>query len=115
MYHEFAHSLEYQHQEIAIASQQWVKNRATGEARSLKSLFPNSNYTPDERAYPDDFIDPYVGKTYEDGRSYLATEVLTMGVQHFTNPQNMRKLYNGDREHFYLTLGSIIEIQNKNR
>jgi hypothetical protein len=114
MYHEFSHTLEFQHQEIAEANQKWIKNRATGDVRSLSSLLPNSRYAADERAYPDDFIDPYVGKKYDD-RGYLATEVLSMGVQHLSKPSLMQQLFNKDPEHFYLTLGSIIEIQNKNR
>lgn len=115
-YHEFSHTLEYQHQEFAIANQQWLKNRATGNIQSLKSLVPNSRYEAYERAYPDNFIDPYVGKKYDDERrGYISTEVLTMGVQHFVSGSQMQKLFKADKEHFYLTLGNIIEIQNKNK
>lgn len=117
MLHEYGHSLEYRHQEIAIANQQWIKNRSTSDKpEQLNKLTGKTTYTDDEIAYPDKFVDPYVGKTYEGSiRQYEATEVFTVGVQHFTDAQNMKKFFEKDPEHFYLTLGSIIEIQNKNR
>lgn len=114
-YHEFSHTLEYQHQEIAQANKKWIQNRATGTPKPLRSLIPGANYGSQEIAYPDNFISPYVGKKYKDDPGNDATEALSVGIQHFTDAQNMKKLYQKDPEHFYLTVGSIIEIQNKNR
>jgi hypothetical protein len=41
---------------------EWIKTRATGEPRPLAELEPDTAYDADEVAYPDRFIDPYVGK-----------------------------------------------------
>ena len=68
----------------------------------LDELVPDSGYKPDEEAIPDEFFDPYVGKSYvgrsfgADGGSYVPTEVLTMGVQYLLYPRYRRDLREDD-------------------
>ena len=56
-----------------------------------------------ETAYPDHFVDPYVGKVYGDN----STEVMSMGMQYFKDAESMLRLYRKDKEHFYLIVGAI--------
>lgn len=98
LFHELGHSAENDipdHDNI-----KWVKSRATGKQQPLTKLVPGAKYGADEKAYPDKFIDPYVGKIYEDG----GTEVVSMGLQHFTSPKAMLELWKTDKDHFRQTL-----------
>lgn len=100
LFHEMGHHLEFDdenNKEIALS---WVKSRATGEYGSLKEI-TKGKYQDEDNAYPDKFIDPYVGKFYLDN----ATEVFSMGLQHFTDAKSMLELYKKDREHFLLVIG----------
>lgn len=101
LFHEFGHHVEYESDTIRQAAQEFVKKRATGEPKSLIELTGDSHYRPDEKAYPDKFIHPYVGKKYEAGH----TEVVSMGLEHFAFGSDMVKLYKADKEHFHFMLG----------
>lgn len=115
MLHEYGHGVEFRHQEIAEANNKWLQGRSSSNTPvRLSTLEAGSKYGEDEVAYPDKFSDPYVGKVYEKA-DFSVTEVFSMGVQHFVSPADMRRLYAKDKEHFYLTLGTIIELQKKNR
>ena len=111
-FHEYGHGVEFRHPEIAIANKKWIQSRSTQKKlEKLSKLTSNANYKDSELAYPDAFIHPYVGKDYSDNTS----EVFSMGIQYFTDFQKMQELFLADPEHFYLTVGSTIEIHNKNR
>lgn len=106
--HEIAHRLEYQNPEISLANKQWVaaRNQNSGcssEPTKLQELVPKGDYKKDEVAFEDHFIDPYVGKKYSDA----ATEVLSVGLEHFADDKLFTKLYQQDPEHLFLTLGAI--------
>jgi hypothetical protein len=76
------------------------------EIRPLKDLTKVDAYHPDEVAFRDRFLSPYVGKLYKRGR---ATEVMSMGLQHlYENPLGFRE---ADPEHYYLTLGLIAYLR----
>ena len=66
---------------------------------SLKRL-TGANYRADEMAYPDTFINPYVGKDYG-GR---ASEVFSMALQHLESYDSLLPLI-ADPEHFSLLMG----------
>ena len=100
-FHEFGHGVENRWN-IANLCQQWVKRRATGDLKPLNEITGWSIYGPNETAYPDDFIDHYVGKIYRD-----ATEVISVGIQNFTHWTSLLNLILGDREHFRLVLGLL--------
>ena len=101
LFHEMGHFLETDDERIFDAAKAWVKSRATGERQPL-----GGNYDKDETAYPDKFIDPYVGKVYADG-----TEVISMGMEHFTDARKMLDFYQKDPEHFNLIVG-VLRVKN---
>lgn len=101
LWHEMAHHLEFADPAIAKVAVDWVKSRATGEEQRLQELTGNPRYDRNEYAYPDHFVDPYVGKVYSDG----TTEVLSMGLEAFSSPERMIQLAAKDPDHFALVLG----------
>jgi hypothetical protein len=117
IFHEMAHFAETETWDIRIGKlnlgdvakkhtnldtrfKRWVRKRATGEQQLL---YPGYS---DEKAYPDNFIDPYVGKIYSN-----STEVLSVGLQHFETPESMLKLWNADKEHFKLMTNFLEEAR----
>ncbi len=107
LFHEMAHYIEYENPLIAQAALNWIKSRAAGPAAPLKELNPSGNYDDDELAYPGNFANPYIGKIYGEGSSSLATEVIAVGFEHFTDAKSMLELYDRDREHFAFMLGVL--------
>jgi hypothetical protein len=102
-FHEMAHCTEIALNGAMQDAGEWIKSRATGEPISLSQLTGDPNYGDDETAYPDRFVDPYVGKVYSDG----GTEVHSMGLQAFANPKDLVDLYMSDAEHFRLMMRLI--------
>ena len=101
--HEMGHHIEYNSPEIRRKALEFVLSRATAaEQVSIAEMTGNPGYG-DEKAYPDDFIHPYVGKVYKQG----TTEVISMGLQYFSSPEEMLELYQADREHFLLIVGIL--------
>lgn len=104
LWHEYGHHLEYSNPEFARAASEWIKSKATSDTpQKLRNLIPGSGYGNSEVAYPDKFIDPYVGKYYKNG----TTEVVSMGLEHLASPALMQKLYEADPDHFFLILGML--------
>jgi hypothetical protein len=101
LFHELGHFLEFENPGIAKAAREWVESRATGELSKLKDI--DSGYGDYEVYYPDRFIDPYVGKVYQDGY----TEVISMGIENFADPAKMVQFYKKDPEHFNLIMGIL--------
>ncbi|MBI3930083.1 MAG: hypothetical protein HY319_31375 [Armatimonadetes bacterium] len=110
--HEIAHRVEYRNPEISLANKDFVRARARAAGRStteptpLARLSPGADYGKDEVALEDHFISPYVGKQYGDA----ATEVLSVGLDHFASPDRLLQLYRRDPEHFFLVLGAISRL-----
>ena len=112
--HEVAHRAEYKYPEISLANKSWVQARCrnggfSDEPARLSQLASKDSYKDDEVAMEDSFINPYVGKLYPD----MATEVLSMGLEHFANEKLFTNLYQRDPEHLMLTLGAIQVLQSK--
>jgi hypothetical protein len=103
LWHELAHFIEFERPDIAKAARGWIEGRATGEKQPINTMPGCEHLEDDEMAYPDDFLDPYVGKFYSDG----ATEVISMGLQYFTDAESMATLYRKDPEHFHLIAGIL--------
>jgi SPP1 gp7 family putative phage head morphogenesis protein len=101
LFHELGHFLEFENPGIAKAAKEWVESRATGKLSTLKDIDPG--YGDDETYYPDKFIDPYVGRLYQDG----STEVVSMGIENFADPLKMAELYKKDPEHFNFIMGIL--------
>ncbi|MFN8607064.1 MAG: hypothetical protein U0931_06010 [Vulcanimicrobiota bacterium] len=112
--HEVAHRAEYRYPEISKANKDWVRARCekggfSSEPTRLSQLVPEGKYKDDEVALEDTFVDPYVGKVYPD----LASEVLSMGLEHFSSEKLLTRLYTQDPEHVFLTLGAIKTMHGK--
>jgi hypothetical protein len=102
-FHEMAHHCEYQDKSAGADAEEWVKGRSSGEITPLSQLTGNNGYGADESAHPDSFIDHYVGKLYGQG----ITEVHSMGLQAFADPDKLVDLYKQDPEHFRLMMRFI--------
>ena len=101
LFHEMAHLLEDDEKIKAAAMAFRDRRRESPALYKLSELVPGSNYKGDEKAYKDNWIDPYVGKDYRD----TATEVVSMGMQHLTSFPAMFALQEADPEHLAMILG----------
>lgn len=102
LFHEMAHLLENNPATKRMA-QQFLESRSEGRPQPLRELTGNSHYRGNEVAYPDSFINPYVGKYYHDG----CTEVMSMGLERFASPIKLHELLNKDPEMFDCMLGFL--------
>lgn len=100
LFHECGHLVEGWDRVALDASLSFVKNRAIGAPKPLKKL-TTCSYRPDEKAFPDSFIDPYVGKDYQGE----ASEVFSMALQQMASPAHLVNFIKKDPEHFQLFLG----------
>lgn len=109
MLHEMAHHLEANDPRIGEASLAWIASRAEGKAQKLSELTGNPKYGDNEKAVPDKFVNPYIGKIYRDknGEVKAATEVVSMGVERLNSPKEMMEFYRQDPEHFKFILGIL--------
>ena len=104
LFHELAHILEDDERTRIIANSFLDQRTGRLEERKLKRLSEltgNPGYKSSEVAFPDSFVNPYVGKHYSDG----ATEVFSMGMQYFSSPEAMATLLEKDPDHFNFMLG----------
>ena len=95
--HELAHVIEFSRPDILRKSAAFLHDRGQGEQpKSLKSLFPQSRYSPLEKTFEDDWArrggNAYTGKLYIRGyfpgmgkdlftEKTSSTEILSMGIQ----------------------------------
>lgn len=100
LFHECGHLVEAWDDCSLAASIAFIKSRAQGAPKSLKTL-TGLRYRAGEYAFPDSFIDPYVGKDY----SGTASEVFSMAVQNMASPAHLANFIEKDPEHFKLFLG----------
>lgn len=107
--HELAHRLEFVNPSLSQVHKGWVAARSQasgngpGQLARMTDLSPAGKYESSEMAQEDHFIHPYVGKVYGD----QATEVLSTGLEHFTDGKRLMQLYRQDPEQFFLVLGAI--------
>lgn len=107
VFHEYAHHMEYENPRLAVASRKFIEDQATSsEIMKLKDITGDQNYGDNEMAFPGNFIHPYIGKIY--GHAGSPTEVISMGVEQFTDPRQMAFFYKQYPEHFNFTLGAIL-------
>lgn len=117
-FHEIGHMVEHFNPNALRISKMFIENRVGDEVPvSMKSLFPLSGYSVREITRPDDFISPYIGKSYRE-----ASEVLSMGLEQIFEPTEMlkkRELVDGkfvsvyatikdDKEYLHLIIGMIL-------
>ncbi len=123
-FHELGHHVEYVSADVYAAAQEFIQKRAKGrQSESLREITKNPNYREDEFAYPGEAINPYVLKDYRrkvrtvapeladkldntnTWADYVATEVVSMGVEHLSGRRKVRSLGEQDAEHLLLSLG----------
>jgi hypothetical protein len=99
LWHEMMHTVESQRPWMVEAAREWAANRAddlptankllklrgmeSGTRRGkpvfrMTDIVPDSNYSNQEIAWNDDYLNPYMGKVYDSNDS---TEVWTMAVE----------------------------------
>lgn len=112
IFHEMGHFMEAKDPKVLQAAIEW-REQKTGDSplTRLNVLEPKNIYRNDEYAFPaksdSPFIVPYVGKSYSfDGRQ-TATEVVSIGIEHFADPVLMRRLRKKDPSHFDFMVGLI--------
>jgi hypothetical protein len=107
LFHEMGHHVEFgddlrTRPKYSFAAEGWRDDRATSdEPQKLSEITGFSGYGDDEVAKPGDFFHPYLGKVYRDG----STEVVAMGIENFTDPAAMLRLYERQPDLFDFVLG----------
>jgi hypothetical protein len=119
--HELAHRMEYSVDGLLHLEREFFAHRTQPNPnfRKLNDLVLGGGYGDNEIADPDQFFDPYVGKSYN-GRAY---EIMSMGVQHVfkhlayeaqgktvTNPQTGASALM-DLEYIDFVIGAMLTTQ----
>ena len=122
VFHEMGHSLEGMTEEnlsmgVAFRNNR-VKSMTPVSAKKLKGSI-TGGYDTREKVLADTFIHPYVGRPYRRTNSLTvnapstfgpkdvydeATEVISMGAEHFIDEASMFRLYQADPDHFYMMM-----------
>ena len=103
LFHEMGHHIEYSNPAILKEATEFRLRRASSEVPvSRQSLIGVPIAGQPELVYPDDFISDYVGRDY--GKKAKSTEVISVGFEHFSNPERLLRLMANDREHFLLMM-----------
>lgn len=100
LFHEVGHHVEFS-TDSSKSSQQFIKDRATGDRKPLNEVDPT--YSATVPVYPDDFVLAYTGRIYPDGD----TELVSTGLEHLRNTQKAYLLYERDRQHFMYLIGLL--------
>ena len=103
LFHEAGHHFEFSNERVLNAAKAWIESRREGPDQRLSVLTGQPGYGPGEVAVPDKFIDPYVGKVYA-----RATEVVSVGLENFTDRSSIMELARRDLEHFLLIIGFLL-------
>lgn len=103
LWHEMAHHLEADPVAVSASNGYLLKRRKNEKVHSLRSLTHNPGYRSNEGAYDDNFIDPYIGKVYQN----RITEVWSMGVQYLATPQDAAMMVAKDPEMAALMAGYL--------
>ncbi|MDY4002843.1 MAG: hypothetical protein SOY62_10075 [Streptococcus orisratti] len=118
-FHEIGHMVEMSNPDLVRLEKAWVDQRTAGEQETrLKDIFPMSGYGSREVTKRDNFIDPYIGKYYNN-----AAEVFTMGLQGMFTPEELftksfdrntwkyeKKTINDDPEFLNFIIGLYVKV-----
>lgn len=104
VFHEMGHFLERSDPKLMSAAKEFVESRATGPKEQLRKILKDNRYAETEYAYPGPWITAYVGKMYISG----ATEVISVGLEHFASPLALSKLAKADPLHVQF-IGQALE------
>jgi hypothetical protein len=129
LWHELAHSLEYDHPEVLEMSKRFLKDRLakSNGIRSLRDIYQDKwgskrgiNYSEREYTIDDGAFTPYATKFYNHADPFdidgaTATEVITMGVESLIDNESRGRLAVNDPEHFEFIVGVIAHLHDKAR
>jgi SPP1 gp7 family putative phage head morphogenesis protein len=104
IFHEVGHSLEKITKDNLDIAVGWRTSRVTSNIPTKAKTKVKRAWTLKEKVLPDEFITPYVGRPYVRLGADRATEVVSMGVEHFATPELMFRLYSVDPDHFHMIL-----------
>lgn len=93
-FHEIGHMVDHFNSNLVRIEKEFVNARTLHEPESkLLDIFPGFGYGNGEVTRKDNFISPYIGKTYNG-----ATEVLSTGLESLFEPGHglLQKIVNGD-------------------
>jgi hypothetical protein len=98
--HEFGHLIEdYGGRRPFAAAHALMTQRAYGgKAAWLGKLIPRTNYRKAARAFEGGFIDPYMGRRYQQGW----TEIFSMALERMDSRERAREFFEQDGYHFLL-------------
>jgi hypothetical protein len=119
VFHEIGHIQEFQHAGLPEALTEWRDSKAVEWIKDdgkyaaakganngkpiyrLSEITGNKVFKDSEMAHYDDYLNPYMGKVYNDS----ASEVWSMAVEHFADSISMRKLWKKHPELFEMVVG----------
>jgi hypothetical protein len=108
LYHEFAHHIEFSDNGLLSAAKDWRNRKAgNGKLQRLSDLTQNKGYGDDEVALADSYLIEYVGKVYPD---QAATEVVSVGLEHFSTAEGMLRLRSEAKDHFDFVLEKVLKV-----
>lgn len=103
LFHELAHFLENDPVALAASNGFLLKRRDDEKVYRLRDLTGHKGYRSDEIAYKDSWLNPYIGKVYQDG----VTECFAMAVQYLAKPEDAALLAAKDPEMFAYVTGYL--------
>jgi hypothetical protein len=106
LFHEFAHHVEFSDPDIASAAVKWRDEKATSKKLVKLSELTKEDYGDGEVALRDHYYNPYVGKVYQTS----ATEVVSMGFDHFASPDLLVELRARDPSHFNFIMEKVLKV-----
>jgi SPP1 gp7 family putative phage head morphogenesis protein len=85
--HETGHIIEFSNSKVKDAANAFLERRTEGEtAQKLADITGIGDYNSYEKAKPDNFMSPYIGKIYAD----KSTEVISTGLEYmYDNPARL--------------------------
>jgi len=104
LFHECGHLVETLDKSALTCSLQFLYRRSNGAKLVSLNKLSNCKYAKNEKAYPDNFIDVYVGKNY----GAYASEVYSMALQQMSSPESLAEFMKKDIDHFNLFLGQCL-------
>lgn len=107
LFHEMAHHVEADPVALAAARGFLEAKRESSRLYTMRELTGNKAYGPKEVAFKDGWFDAYIGKDYIHNGQPYATEVFSMGLESFSEPEMLARRLAVDGDHFGLMLGFL--------
>ena len=110
IFHELGHTIDENCKAANKLAEAFFRKRTKGQRARLLGKLTGMQYSKDEKAIPDDFVDPYVGKVYKQYNEKFTNEIISMGIERLADPIKAAQLALRDPEHLALIL-TILKIK----